>query len=106
MSTNVGGIFMAIEKGQRYLVNSIHLGIPFVRAVDLIVTIKNLNPRSDGLELSPGLPHGAFPSDPFFSAVRWFATEYAIFPKGSSAVNSLSAFEDLVSRRMAILYEK
>ena len=97
---------MAIEKGQRYKVSSISLGLRFVKGVDLLVTIKDFNPQSDGLELSPGLPSGAFPSDAFFSVITWFSTEYPGFPKGITAVNTLSVFEDLVRRRIAVLHEK
>jgi hypothetical protein len=68
-STIVEEICMAIKQGQRYLVSSINLGLRFTEAVDLLVTIKDLDSQSDGLELSPGLPSGAFPSDAFFSVV-------------------------------------
>lgn len=38
----------------------------------------------------------------FFSVVNWFRTGYSTSPKGQMAVNTLSLFEDLVRRGIAV----
>jgi hypothetical protein len=94
---------MAIKEGQRYYINSFHLGFTNMETVELLATVVEVDFTMNGITLEPGLPPEGFPNKTFFAILRWFRDEYPAIKKGTLVLNNLAAFSKLVELGIAVL---
>src|ERR1700742_240113 len=92
-----------IEVGQQYEINSFSLGFINILAIDLLVTIVEIDKQRDHVKLKPALPPGANPSTSFKSISDWFQNEYPKYPPATLLTNNWSAFSLLVDQKIAVL---
>jgi len=95
---------MGISKGQRYEINSFHLGFINIEPTDLLIEVVDADYDRNRLVLTPVLLPGSSPGKTFLSIQRWFQDEYPKYEIGRFVINNLAAFEKLIALKIASLH--
>jgi hypothetical protein len=93
---------MPVQQGQLYLVNTFDLGFINILPADILIEVKVADACANLLELAPlPLPDGEV-CDSFRRIVRWFEEDYPGRSKENCILKNVSAFETLISRKIAV----